>query len=84
MIQQHFYDQEQIEELNKQITEQNDHTTQQIEQLKIIVNALLHNSGKVSREIYTTNRESLLGLTLMALQFWRVLHKFYYEYFTQT
>ena len=62
MIQQHFYDQEQIEELNKQITKQNDYTTQQIERLNIIVNALLHNSGKVSREIYTTNRESFAGL----------------------
>ena len=52
-----FYNQEQtkqIEELNKQIIKQNDQITQQhlqLEQLNIIINVLLNNNGKVSREI---------------------------------
>ena len=52
-----FYHQgqnEQIEELNKQIIKQNDHITQQhlqLEKLNIIINVLLNNNAKVSREI---------------------------------
>ena len=57
LMEQHFYNQEytkQIEELNKQIIKQNDQITQQhlqLEQLNIIINVLLNNNGKVSREI---------------------------------
>ena len=64
LMEQHFYDQqqsekigeqsEQIEELNKQIIKQNEQITQQnlqLEQLNIIINVLLNNNGKVSREI---------------------------------
>ena len=50
LMEQHFYNQEytkQIEELNKQITQQH----LQLEQLNIIINVLLNNNGKVSREI---------------------------------
>ena len=53
---QHYHNQEQsthIEELNKQIIKQNDQITQQylqLEQLNIIINVLLNNNGKVSRE----------------------------------
>ena len=50
LMQQHFYNQEytkQIEELNKQIIQQH----LQLEQLNIIINVLLNNNGKVSREI---------------------------------
>ena len=44
----------QIEELNKQIIKQNDQITQQqlqLQQLNIIINVLLNNNAKVSREI---------------------------------
>ena len=57
LMEQHYHNQEQteqIEELNKQITKQNDQITQQhlqLEQLNIIINVLLNNNGKVSREI---------------------------------
>ena len=57
LMEQHFYNQEytkQIEEMNKQIIKQNDQITQQhlqLEQLNIIINVLLNNNGKVSREI---------------------------------
>ena len=50
LMEQHFYNQEytkQIEELNKQITQQH----LQPEQLNIIINVLLNNNGKVSKEI---------------------------------
>ena len=50
LMEQHFYNQEytkQVEELNKQITQQH----LQLEQLNIIINVLLNNNGKVSREI---------------------------------
>ena len=56
LIQQYFYNQEQtkqIEELNKQIIKQNDHITQQhlqLQQLNIIINVLLNNNAKVSKE----------------------------------
>ena len=55
----HFYNQEytkQIEKLNKQIIKQNDQITQQhlqLQQLNIIINVLLNNNGKVSRQNYT-------------------------------
>ena len=54
---QHYHNQEQskqIEKLNKQIIKQNDQITQQhlqLEQSNIIINVLLNNNGKVSREI---------------------------------
>ena len=57
VMEQHYHNQEQtkqIEELNKQIIKQNDHITQQhlqLEQLNIIINVLLNNNAKVSREI---------------------------------
>ena len=57
LMEQHFYNQEQakqIEELNKQVNKQNDQITQQhsqLEQLNIIINVLLNNNAKVSREI---------------------------------
>ena len=57
VMEQHYHNQEQakqIEELNKQIIKQNDQITQQhlqLEQLNIIINVLLNNNGKVSREI---------------------------------
>ena len=57
LMEQHFYNQEQIkqiEELNKQIIKQNDQITQQhlqLQQLNIIINVLLNNNAKVSREI---------------------------------
>ena len=57
LMEQHFYYQEQakqIEELNKQIIKQNDQITQQqlqLQQLNIIINVLLNNNAKVSREI---------------------------------
>ena len=57
LMEQHYHNQEQtkqIEELNKQIIKQNDQITQQhlqLEQLNIIINVLLNNNGKVSREI---------------------------------
>ena len=57
VMEQHYHNQEQtkqIEELNKQIIKQNDQFTQQqlhLQQLKIIINVLLNNNAKVSREI---------------------------------
>ena len=54
VMEQHYHNQKQIEELNKQIIKQNDQITQQhlqLEQLNIIINVLLNNNGKVSREI---------------------------------
>ena len=57
VMEQHYHNQEltkEIEELNKQIIKQNDQITQQhlqLEQLNIIINVLLNNNGKVSREI---------------------------------
>ena len=57
LMEQHLYNQEhtkQIEELNKQIIKQNDQITQQqlqLQQLNIIINVLLNNNAKVSREI---------------------------------
>ena len=44
----------QTEELNKQIIQQNDQITQQqlkLQQLNIIINVLLNNNAKVSREL---------------------------------
>ena len=57
VMEQHYHNQEQtkqIEELNKQIMKQNDQITQQhlqLEQLNIIIDVLLNNNGKVSRDI---------------------------------
>ena len=57
LMEQRLYNQEhtkQIEELNKQIIKQNDQITQQqlqLQQLNIIINVLLNNNAKVSREI---------------------------------
>ena len=57
LMEQHYHNQEQakqIEKLNKEIIKQNDQITRQhlqLEQLNIIINVLLHNSRKVSREI---------------------------------
>ena len=57
VMEQHYHNQEQskqIEELNKQIIKQNDQITQQylqLEQLNIIINVLLNNNEKVSREV---------------------------------
>ena len=57
LMQQYYHNQEQTkktEELNKQIIKQNDQITQQhlqLQQLNIIINLLLNNNAKVSREI---------------------------------
>ena len=57
VMEQYYHNQEhtkQIEELNKQIVKQNDQITQQqlqFQQLNIIINVLLNNDAKVSREI---------------------------------
>ena len=57
VMEQRYHNQEQtkqIEELNKQIMKQNDQITQQhlqLEQLNIIIDVLLNNNGKVSRNI---------------------------------
>ena len=57
VMEQYYHNQEQtkqIEELNKQIIKQNDQITQQqlqLQQLNIIINVLLNNNAKVSREI---------------------------------
>ena len=57
LMEQYLYDRqwsEKIEELSKQIIKQNDQITQQhlkLEKLNIIINVLLNNNGKVSREI---------------------------------
>ena len=57
VMEQYHHNQEhtkQIEELNKQIIKQNDQISQQqlqLQQLNIIINVLLNNNAKVSREI---------------------------------
>ena len=57
VMEQYYHNQEhtkQIDELNKKIIKQNDHITQQqlqLQQLNIIINVLLNNNAKVSREI---------------------------------
>ena len=57
LMEQYYHNQEQtkqIEGLDKQINKQNDQITQQhlqLQQLNIIINVLLNNNAKVSREI---------------------------------
>ena len=54
LMQHHFYNQEYTKQIEEQIIKQNDQITQQhlqLEQLNIIINVLLNNNGKVSREI---------------------------------
>ena len=57
LMQQYYHNQEQTkktEELNKQIIKQSDQINQQhlqLQQLNIIINVLLNNNAKVSREI---------------------------------
>ena len=57
VMEQYYHNKEQtkqIEELNKQIIKQIDHITQQhlqLQQLNIIINVLLNNNAKVSRQI---------------------------------
>ena len=57
VMEQYYHNQvqtKQIEKLNKQIIKQNDQITQQqlqLQQLNIIINVLLNNNAKVSREI---------------------------------
>ena len=56
MMEQHYHSQQQtkqIEELNKQVIKQNDQISQQqsqLRQLNIIIDVLLNNNAKVSRE----------------------------------
>ena len=57
VMEQHYHSQQQtkqIEELNKQVIKQNDQISQQqsqLRQLNIIIDVLLNNNAKVSREM---------------------------------